>query len=64
MSGTDGGSPIKIYLSPLEDELLDFITPETTSLENIPQGGLNLYQYASTNEEEMFSHNLHNIHDT
>ncbi|XP_018359009.1 PREDICTED: uncharacterized protein LOC108758510 [Trachymyrmex cornetzi] len=63
VSGTGGGSPIKIDLSLLEEELLDFVTPEAAGLENIPQGGLNLYQNASS-EETMFSHNLHDIHDT
>ncbi|XP_071576000.1 uncharacterized protein [Temnothorax nylanderi] len=52
-SGTGGGSPMKIDMSPLEEELLDFLTPEAAGLENIPQGGLNLDQDASCSQEDM-----------
>lgn len=40
--GTGGGPPIKIPFSSLEEELLEFITPEAAGLENVPQGGINL----------------------
>lgn len=46
--GTGGGSPIMITFSSLEEELLDFITPEAAGLDNIPQGGIALYE--TTNE--------------
>lgn len=51
--GTGGGSPIKIDLSSLEEELLDFLTPEAAGLENVPQGGLNIYQSAICDQEEI-----------
>ncbi|EZA61665.1 hypothetical protein X777_11049 [Ooceraea biroi] len=38
--GTGGGSPINVPFCPLEEELLDFITPEEAGMENIPQGGI------------------------
>jgi len=41
---TGGGSPIKIYFSSLEEELLEFITPEAAGLDNIPQGGFDVYE--------------------
>ena len=53
--GTGGGSPLKIDFSLLEEELLAFLTPEAAGLENIPQGGLNLYEHASSCQEEMLS---------
>lgn len=42
--GTGGGSPIMISFSSLEEELLDFITPEAAGLDNIPQGGIDLHE--------------------
>lgn len=42
--GTGGGLPIKIFFSSLEEELLEFITPEAAGLDNIPQGGFDVYE--------------------
>ncbi|XP_029171738.1 uncharacterized protein LOC114941061 [Nylanderia fulva] len=53
--GTGGGSPVKINFSPLEEELLDFLTPEAAGLENIPQGGVSFLQDHSNNSQEIFS---------
>lgn len=47
---TGGGSPMKISFSSLEEELLDFITPEAAGLENIPQGGINLQEKSNSQE--------------
>jgi len=40
---TGGRLPIKISFSSLEEELLEFITPEAAGLVNIPQGGFDVY---------------------
>ncbi|XP_025997498.2 uncharacterized protein LOC105203464 isoform X3 [Solenopsis invicta] len=40
--GTGGGSPIKISFSSLEEDLLEFLTPESVGLSNIPQGGFDI----------------------
>lgn len=55
--GTSGGSPIKISFPSLEQELLDFLTPEAADLENIPQGEINLPQNFNNNSEEIYSVN-------
>lgn len=52
---TGGGSPMKISFSSLEEELLDFITPEAAGLENIPQGGIDLQEKSNYNFQELYS---------
>lgn len=37
---TGGGSPKQINFSPLEENLLEFLTPEAAGLQDIPEGGL------------------------
>lgn len=60
--GTGGGSPIKICFLFLEEELLDFLTPEAAGLENIPhtQGGINL-QDNSNNTQEIYFDNSQSV---
>ncbi|CAL1672852.1 unnamed protein product [Lasius platythorax] len=58
--GTGGGSPIKIPFSSLEEELLYFITPEAAGLENIPQGGIDLYENVETDPNDMQT--MQNLH--
>lgn len=60
--GTGGGSPIKIFFSPpLEEELLNFITPEAAGMENIPQGGIylceNITDPCDAQEKQNFKEN-------
>lgn len=40
VEGTGGGPPSKIYFSTLEEEVLEFLTPEVAGLQNIPEGGI------------------------
>lgn len=57
---TGGGSPINIYFSPLEEELLNFITPEAAGLDNIPQGGI--YSHDTCIEIDPDTQDKENLH--
>lgn len=41
---TGGGFPLKVYFSTLEEDLLEFFTPEAVSLGNIPQEKFDAYE--------------------
>ncbi|KAL0101883.1 hypothetical protein PUN28_018436 [Cardiocondyla obscurior] len=51
---TGGGSPKNVNFSSLEENLLEFLTPEAASLLNIPEGGI----YLSNNilQDKFFGH--------
>lgn len=55
---TGGGSPKKIHFSPLEENLLEFLTPEAAGMANIPQGGIYL------NENQNIDSQRSNISNT
>lgn len=56
--GTGGGSPINISFSPLEEELLEFITPEAAGFEDIPQGGIYIKKNVDSTLQGTDSHYL------
>ncbi|KAL0105521.1 hypothetical protein PUN28_016885 [Cardiocondyla obscurior] len=50
---TGGGSPKNVNFSSLEENLLEFLTPEAAGLLNIPEGGIYL---SNNNQGKFFGH--------